>query len=123
MELKTILDDSATQTVWLPFQGGEVEIAYISPDRADAIRAGLKAANADVDAMARRFADESVRGWRGFTLNGADLPYTPETSYKLMLRWDAYREFAKRMSRDGGALLAAFTEGILKNSNPTSGQD
>lgn len=56
-----------------------------------------------------------VTGWSGVTENGGELPYSPELCGKMLLRLDTFRKFVLATCHNGDAMVAAYTESVVKN--------
>ena len=65
----------------------------------------------------------AVRGWEGFTMEGADYPYSPENCDELMKGWSEFARFVNSVCVDLVALQEEEAKQRAKNSSGTSGTE
>ncbi len=63
----------------------------------------------------------AVRGWEGFTMEGADYPYSPENCDEIMKGWGEFARFVNNVCVDLQALHDEEAKQKAKNSSGTSG--
>ena len=65
----------------------------------------------------------AVRGWAGFTMEGADYPYSPDNCDELMKGWSEFARFVNSVCVDLQALHEEEAKQKTKNSWRTSGTE
>jgi hypothetical protein len=130
MEISALQKDDFE--VWVPFLDGRVLIRYVSREELVSLNKQATETTWDrkhqlhkennpvrADILLGRIA---VKGWEGFTMNGAPYPYTPENCDFLMTKWVDFARFVNETCIDLQALMDAEKAEAEKNSSATSGQ-
>ena len=134
MELRSAIKPDAPG-VWMRFMDAEVLIRYVPMDRMQSIlrqateffqppQRGANMAEVggqfdeklDTLMAARLIGREAVCGWRGFTLEGKDYPYSPEACDALTAGWGEFSAFVAEACADLMALEKARQETVEKKS-------
>jgi hypothetical protein len=119
--------------VWVPFQeDAAVLIKYVPLEELRTINKKVTSRGwdrkhrpeetTDTAEANRLLGRAAVKDWKGFTMKGAEYPYSPEHCDFLMTNWLEFSKFVNDVSIDLRALQEAEAEARAKNSGPTSGQ-
>lgn len=125
--------------VWVPFgvqdekNGAQVLIRYLTRedlqeitrkatvvawDRRNPRESHLDATQADI-----LIGRAAVKGWKGFTHDGNDYPYSPENCDELMKGWMEFAQFVNDVAIDLQRLQEVEAKQTVKNSSRTSGSE
>ncbi len=123
--------------VWVPFgeeqDGARVLVRYVG--RADVQELRKRAVVVSWDRQHQRqerldgikwdvlLGRAAVRDWKGFTMEGADYPYSPENCDELMRGFTAFARFVNDVCVDLQALQEEEAKQQAKNSSRISGTE
>jgi hypothetical protein len=118
---------------WVPFgKDAEVLVRYVPREELQEIkkkativawdRKHQKEEKFDPLAADLLLGKAAVRGWRGFTADGAEFPWSPESCDLLMRKWTEFARFVNETCADLEALMDEERARKTKNLSLTSGR-
>jgi hypothetical protein len=119
--------------VWVPFLDAEVLVRYVPVEEIHRInrsatrvawdRKNQKTETLDAVEANRLLGRAAVRGWRGITMDGEEVPYSVDNCDFLMDRWLEFFRFVGEVCLHLRSLVGAEKRGKEKNSVLTSGHE
>ena len=132
MEVRALV--TQPKKTWVEFLDTEVLLEFLSVDELDAIRKNNttytfqssrgqsgKIEKTDSEGLVLELGEKAVKDWKGITLEGKPLPFTPENRDLLMTKWPQFSSFVAEASTDIAVFAEKERESDEKKSSGTSG--